>query len=153
MKRILFVCTGNICRSPTADGVARHLAAELGLAHRFEFDSAGTQAFHTGEKPDSRARNAALKRGYDLSGLRARQVCKEDFELFDLILAMDKGHLAWLRKNCPRHLRDRIEMFLAYSSRHFGEDVPDPYYGDSATFEFVLNLCEDAVREILRQHA
>lgn len=153
MKRILFVCTGNICRSPTADGVARHMAAQQGLANRFEFDSAGTHAYHSGEAPDPRAQKAAYSRGYDLSYLRARPVLPEDFELFDLILAMDKGHMTWLRRECPRHLHPRLEMFLDYSASHLGKDVPDPYYGTPAEFEFVLNLCEEAIRELLLQHA
>lgn len=149
MKRILFVCTGNICRSPTADGIARHLAAEMGLAHRFEFDSAGTHSWHTGEAPDPRAQTAARKRGYDLSGLRARPVLDGDFDSFDLILAMDKGHLVWLKRECPRHLHGKLDLFLNYSERHAGEDVGDPYYGGPEGFEEVLDQCEDAVRGIL----
>jgi protein-tyrosine phosphatase len=152
MKRILFVCTGNICRSPTADGIARQKATELGLAERFEFDSAGTHAYHTGEAPDLRAQTAARKRGYDLSRLRARPVLAEDFEFFDLILAMDKGHMTWLRRECPRHLHNRLEMFLDYTRDHIGEDLPDPYYGGADGFECVLDLCEEAVREILHRH-
>lgn len=153
MKRILFVCSGNICRSPTAEGIARHKAAELGLADRFEFDSAGTHAYHAGEAPDSRARRAAGKRGYELSGLRARPVLAEDFTSFDLILAMDKGHMVWLRRECPRHLHGRLGMFLDYSRMHPGEDVPDPYYGGPDGFEHVLDLCEEVTGEILRRHA
>ncbi|PLK49973.1 low molecular weight protein-tyrosine-phosphatase [Uliginosibacterium sp. TH139] len=153
MKRILFVCTGNICRSPTADGIARHLAAEQGLAKRFEFDSAGTHAYHAGEAPDPRAQNAARKRGYELADLRARPVVAEDFEHFDLILAMDKGHYVWLKRECPRHLHERIQMFLDYSATYPGHDVPDPYYGGPDGFEQVLDLCEEVIRELLSRNA
>jgi len=149
MKRILFVCTGNICRSPTADGIARHLAAQLGVADRFEFDSAGTQSYHTGEAPDRRAQAAARKRGYDLSGLRARPVRPDDFERFDLILAMDRGHYAWLRHQCPPHLQNRLVLFLAYSKSLPDGDLPDPYYGGEEGFELVLDLCEEVVHALL----
>lgn len=153
MKRILFVCTGNICRSPTADGIARNLAAERGVAAHFEFDSAGTHGYHVGEAPDARAQAAARQRGYDLSMLRARRVREDDFERFDLILAMDSGHYAWLRRQCPAHLQGRIGMFLDYADGHAGEDVPDPYYGGAEGFEQVLDLCEEAVEGILRRYA
>lgn len=151
--RILFICTGNICRSPTADGIARHLAAKQGQADRFEFDSAGTQAWHAGEAPDGRAQAAALRRGYDLSALRARPVCDEDFLHFDLILAMDRGHLAWLRRECSPEQRDRLALFMDFSTREPGVDVPDPYYGGDAGFEDVLDMCEDAIGELLRRFA
>lgn len=150
--KILFVCTGNICRSPTADGVARHLAAARGAEAGFEFDSAGTHGYHVGEAPDLRAQAAARKRGYDLSMLRARRVREDDFERFDLILAMDRGHLAWLKRQCPAHLQGRLALFLDYAASHLGEDVPDPYYGGSEGFEQVLEMCEEAVAEILRRH-
>ncbi|MBS1210843.1 MAG: phosphotyrosine protein phosphatase [Proteobacteria bacterium] len=150
MKRILFVCTGNICRSPTAEGVARHLAREMGLTG-FEFDSAGTHAYHTGEAPDMRAQKAARRRGYDLSGLRARTVMQEDFESFDLILAMDRGHLAWLQQICPEHLRHKLALFLKYSKMHANGEIEDPYYGGPAGFDRVLDQCEEAMREVFDQ--
>ncbi|MDQ7988149.1 MAG: low molecular weight protein-tyrosine-phosphatase [Candidatus Dactylopiibacterium sp.] len=153
MTRILFVCTGNICRSPTADGVARHLAHTLGVADRFEFDSAGTHAYHVGEAPDPRACKAARKRGYELGGLRARVFTGEDYDAFDLILAMDQGHLAWLLRECPREHRAKIRLFLDYSANHPGADVPDPYYDGPEAFERVLDMCEEAIREILRRQA
>lgn len=150
-KRILFVCTGNICRSPTAEGIAHHLAKMRGLADRFEFDSAGTHDYHVGEAPDRRASAAAKRRGYDLSALRARQVSVADFQRFDLILALDRGHLAWLAQRSPANARARLMLFLDLVPGHAGEDVPDPYYGGEAGFEHVLDLCEAAVEAVLAQ--
>lgn len=150
--RILFVCTGNICRSPTADGIARHLAERLGMQGELEFDSAGTHSYHTDEAPDPRAQRAARTRGYDLSRLRARPVLVEDFERFDLILAMDRGHLAWLRRQCPSEYRHKLAMFTAWSEHYRDADVPDPYYGGDTGFSEVLDMCEDAVHGILDQH-
>ena len=149
MKKILFVCTGNICRSPTAEGIARHMAQQQELAHLFEFDSAGTHSYHTGEAPDMRAQSAALKRGYDLSRLRARPVQLQDFEYFDLILAMDKGHLAYLQRQCPRGFQYKLDLFLNLSPAHAGMDVADPYYGGPAGFEEVLNQCETVIQALL----
>jgi protein-tyrosine phosphatase len=149
MRRILFICTGNICRSPTAEGVARHLAATLGVADRFVFDSAGTHAYHVGEPPDLRAQRAARGRGYDLSELRARTVTADDFERFDLILAMDRSHLEFLTRRCPPSLRNKIDLFLNQSSEYVGCDLEDPYYGGSEGFETVLDQCEAALRQLL----
>lgn len=153
VTRVLFVCTGNICRSPTAEGLARHLAASMGVAESFEFDSAGTHAYHVGEAPDLRARKAARARGYDLSALRARLVEPEDFERFDLILAMDRSHLTHLRRICPANLAHKIDLFLNQSSRYAGQDLHDPYYGDAGDFETVLDQCEDALREMFGKAA
>lgn len=152
MKRILFVCTGNICRSPTADGIARHWAERLGVLGEVEFDSAGTHAYHTGEAPDPRAQRAARSRGYDLSRLRARPVVPQDFERFDLILAMDRGHLVWLRRECPAEHRHKLSMFTAWSEHYRDADVPDPYYGGDDGFAEVLDICEDAVHGLLDEH-
>lgn len=152
MKRILFVCTGNICRSPTADGIARHWAERLGVQGEVEFDSAGTHAYHNGEAPDPRAQRAARARGYDLSRLRARPVMPQDFDRFDLILAMDRGHLVWLRRECPAEHRHKVAMFTAWSERYRDLDVPDPYYGGDDGFESVLDMCEDAVHGLLDEH-
>lgn len=151
MTRVLFVCTGNICRSPTAEGLARHWAHALGVADEFEFDSAGTQAYHSGEAPDLRTQAAALRRGYDLSALRARPVLDEDFERFDLILAMDKSHLLWLRQRCPADFVHKLDLFLSYAGDGFAREVSDPYYGGAAGFEVVLDQCEVAVRGLLRR--
>ena len=152
MKRILFVCTGNICRSPTADGIARHWVNRLGLQGEVEIDSAGTHAWHNGERPDPRAQKFARQRGYDLSGLQARPVLPQDFEKFDLIVAMDQSHAVWLRRECPAEHQHKIAMFLDFAERHPRGDVPDPYYGDDAGFELVLEMCEDAVQGILDQY-
>lgn len=151
MIRILFVCTGNICRSPSAEGIARQLATKLGVAHHFEFDSAGTHSYHTGEAPDERAQRAAHQHGYDLSDLRARPVTPEDFERFDRILAMDKGHLVWLRRACPPRWHHKLELLLDYSPAHAGQDLVDPYYGETEDFDRVIELCEIAIRGLLTQ--
>ncbi len=139
--KLLLVCTGNICRSPTAEGVLRRLAQEAGLA--LEVDSAGTHGWHAGEPPDERAQAHALRRGYDLSRLRARRIEPGDFARFDLILAMDRGHLRLLRERCPRGHAGKLRLFLD------GRDVPDPYYGGAEAFEQVLDLVEDAARSLL----
>ena len=146
--KILFVCTGNICRSPTAEGVARALSRQHGL--EIEFDSAGIEGYHAGEAPDSRAQKSAARRGYDLSELRARKIDAADFLRFDLILAMDRGHLAGLKHSCPPARRDRIKLFLDYLPGSEGEEIHDPYYGGEAGFEHVLDLCEDASEALLR---
>lgn len=152
MKRILFVCTGNICRSPTAHGIAHHWAAKLGMHGELEIDSAGTHAYHDGEPPDPRAQRAAKRRGYELSRLRARPVLPEDFERFDLIIAMDKGHMVWLRRQCPSEHHHKLAMFLSFAERFQAGDVPDPYYGGEDGFEQVLDMCEDAVQGILDKY-
>ena len=150
MTRILFVCMGNICRSPTAEGVARALAERQGLAQNYEFDSAGTHDYHIGEPPDRRSQAAALARGIDLSKLRARQVAAEDFERFDLILAMDRANLGWLIQRCPETQQHKLQLLLDYAKNHPEEEVPDPYYGGSRGFEHVLDLVEDAARGLLQ---
>ena len=145
MKRrsILFVCTGNICRSPTAEGVLRHLAAKKGLELRIE--SAGLGDWHVGQPPDERAQNHARTRGYDLSAQRARQVTLRDFEEFDLILAMDRGHLRALQRMAPAQHHAKIRLFAPES------DVPDPYYGGAEGFERVLDLVEKRCRALLQE--
>jgi protein-tyrosine phosphatase len=142
--KVLIVCTGNICRSPTAEGVLRHAAARRGLADRIEVRSAGTHDYHVGEGPDPRSVRHAHKRGYDLSALRASQVSREDFLEFDYILAMDEGHLRILRGMEPAGARARLSLFLDASSRWPGEDVPDPYYGGPDGFERVIDMVEEA---------
>lgn len=133
---ILFVCTGNICRSPTAEGVLRHQLAAMGLADRVHVDSAGVQGWHAGEAPDERSQDHALKRGYELGDQRARALRTDDFERFDLLIAMDSGHLRELRRRCPAALQHRISLLP-------GEvEVPDPYYGGADGFEQVLDLLE-----------
>jgi protein-tyrosine phosphatase len=147
--RVLFVCTGNICRSPTAEGVARGLALQHGVEHMFEFDSAGTHDYHVGEPPDPRTIAAATKRGYDLAPLRARRVTEFDFILFDRVLAMDRGHLELLRRSCPPAHHGKLGLFLEFSDRLDTDEVPDPYYGDARGFEHVLDLVEDAATEMI----
>lgn len=143
MTKVLFVCTGNICRSPTAEGVLRHLAAEEGI--ELHIESAGIGDWHVGHAPDERAQHHAKGRGYDLSALRARQVRPSDFDEFDLILAMDRGHLRSLERMAPREHRHKVRLFVA------DRDVPDPYYGGPEGFERVLDLVEAACRDLLRK--
>jgi protein-tyrosine phosphatase len=145
MKRrsILFVCTGNICRSPTAEGVLRHLAKKEGIELRIE--SAGLGDWHIGQPPDERALHHARTRGYDLSAQRARQVQPRDFEDFDMILAMDRGHLRSLERMAPREHRAKIRLFVE------GRDVPDPYYGGPESFEHVLDLVEARCASLLSE--
>ena len=148
--RVLMVCTGNICRSPTAEGVLRTLAArEEGRGRRFVIDSAGTTAYHVGEPPDERSQAHALRRGHDLSAQRARQVEPEDFRRFDWILAMDRGHLQALRRQAPVLVHDRIRLLLDFAPGLAGRDVPDPYYGGDAGFETVLDLIEAGCKGFL----
>jgi protein-tyrosine phosphatase len=150
---ILFVCMGNICRSPTAEGVFRHMARQAGLEERFEIDSAGTHAYHVGKAPDARAQEAARRRGYDLSGLRGRQVCLADFAHFDLLLAMDRENLQNLLSVCPPEQRHKVRLLLEYSREFEEKEVPDPYYGGTQGFERVLDMVEDAAQGLLEQLA
>ena len=147
--KILFVCLGNICRSPTAEGVFRAVAARDAPDLVIEVDSAGTAGYHIGEPPDPRTRQAASRRGYDLSPLRARIVEPGDFEEFDLILAMDRENLSVLRRRAPREFHDRIRLFLEFAPQSGTVEVPDPYYGGPNGFEEVLDLVEDATRGLL----
>lgn len=143
--RVLFVCTGNICRSPTAAGVFAHFVREAGLAESIHVESAGTHDYHAGEAPDRRAQDHARRRGYDLSALRARQVRRRDFEEFDVIVAMDRGHLTILEDNCPDEQRAKLRMLVR------GRDVPDPYYGGPEGFERVLDLIEAGCLALLSE--
>ncbi len=146
---VLIVCTGNICRSPTGEGVLRHLAKERGLAGRVRVASAGTHDYHVGEAPDPRSVKHALKRGYDLSAQRAMQVEKRHFEEFDYVLAMDRGHLRILGQIQPPGSRAKLGLFLEASATSKGEDMPDPYYGGDAGFEQVLDMVEEAAQRWL----
>ncbi len=149
MTRVLFVCTGNICRSPTAEGVARHFIQTGGLADLVEVDSAGTNGYHAGEAPDPRTRKVAKQRGYDLSDLRARKLEVFDFQRFDLILAMDRGHLEVMHRLCPEVYRPRLKLFMEYAKGSEFEEVPDPYYGGPRGFDVVLDMCESGVQGLL----
>jgi protein-tyrosine phosphatase len=147
--RILFVCMGNICRSPTAEGVFRRLVRERAPERLIEIDSAGTHDYHVGEPPDTRAIAAAARRGIDLKSLRARQVSVADFEHFDLVLAMDRLNHATLLELAPAEFHERIRLFMEFAGDSDVEDVPDPYYGGPLGFEQVLDLAEEAAAGLL----
>ncbi len=140
---------GNICRSPTADGVMRHKVAARRWGHLIEVDSAGTHAYHVGEAPDRRSQQHARLRGYDLSMLRARQLTPEDFETSDLVLVMDWDNLALAEALCPVTLRSKLRRLTEFCTRHDSPVVPDPYYGGAQGFEHVLDLVEDACEGLL----
>jgi protein-tyrosine phosphatase len=148
--KILFVCLGNICRSPTAEVVFRTIAAREAPELALEVDSAGTAGYHAGEPADRRTREAAARRGYDLSSRRARIVEPGDFERFDLILAMDRQNLSVLERRAPPHARGRLRMFLEFAPEAGATEVPDPYYGGPNGFEDVLDLIEAASRGLYR---
>ncbi|HYE00880.1 MAG TPA: low molecular weight protein-tyrosine-phosphatase, partial [Alphaproteobacteria bacterium] len=146
IARVLFVCTGNICRSPTAEAVFRHMVEAAGLAGRIEADSAGTHGYHLGEAPDPRAVEHGARRGYDLAPLRARTVDRQDFQDFDLLLAMDRAHLAWLQRLAPQGLAHKAKLFLDFAPGIHPLDMPDPYYGEAEDFEYVIDLAEAAAK-------
>lgn len=146
---VLFVCMGNICRSPTAHGVFESLVSQQGLQDVILVESAGTGSWHVGEPPDRRAQQAALQRGYELGQLRARQVAAEDFTRFDYLLAMDSDNLAELEAMKPRTFEGELKLFLDYASGDCEREVPDPYYGGAGGFERVLGLVENAAAGLL----
>ncbi len=147
--RILMVCLGNICRSPTAQGVMEALAQQANLP--LEVDSAGTYGGHAGERPDSRSQQAARLRGYDLSGQRARQIQRQDFYRFDLICAMDTSNLRNIQQLCPADGTAELRLLGEYSQQWYGQPIPDPYYGGASGFDDVLNRVEDACRGIVER--
>lgn len=149
MTRILFICTGNICRSPTAEGVANKYIINNALQYLIKVDSAGTHSYHVGEPPDPRTREAAMKRGIDLSARRARKVVPEDFERFDLLLAMDNENLAWLKRASRPEYHDKLRLFMSYASHFVTDEVPDPYYGGGQGFELVLDMIENAAQGLI----
>ena len=142
---------GNICRSPTAEGVFRRLAAERAPGVEIEVDSAGTHDYHVGDPPDPRSIAAAARRGVDLRQLRARSVREEDFERFDLIIAMDRLNRETLLERSPAPFRERIRLFMEFAGDQDVEDVPDPYYGGAPGFERVLDLAEEAAAGLLEE--
>jgi protein-tyrosine phosphatase len=148
-RQVLFVCTGNICRSPTAEGVFRTLVARDGLADRIATASAGTHGYHIGDPPDPRAIAHARRRGYDLSALRARRLHTSDFERYDLLVACDAGHQVFLSRLAPHDRRGRVALLMDYAPELGLKEVPDPYYGGAADFEHVLDIIEPAAAGLL----
>ncbi len=142
--KLLFVCMGNICRSPLAEGVFLHHAEQANISHQIETDSAGTHAYHIGEPPDPRSQSIAINHQIDISRQRARKVAELDFEYFDYILAMDQDNFDILIDACPETFRHRIHLFLSFAPESDHQDVPDPYYGGSFGFERVFDLVTDA---------
>lgn len=148
--RVLFVCLGNICRSPTAHGVFQKFVDQAGLSADITVDSAGTSNWHIDEAPDRRSSEAALAAGYDLSSLRGRQVARKDFEKFDYILAMDESNLADLEELCPSSFSGHLGLFLEFARNKNYQEVPDPYHGGEEGFGLVLSLIEDASAGLLK---
>lgn len=148
---VVFVCTGNICRSPTAEGIFRKLVNDAGLSGRIVVDSAGTHGYHIGEPPDPRTQEAAAQRGYDLSRLRARKFQREDFQRFDLVLAMDRDNHGILARLAQPSAGHRLRMMMEYASQFQETEVPDPYYGGPEGFDRVLDMLEDAARGLLEE--
>ncbi len=146
---VLFVCMGNICRSPSADGVFRQKISDLGLQTQVHVDSAGTHNYHPGSPPDARSQEAAARRGYDLSLLRARKIAAPDYASFDLILSMDENNLLLLKDDCPDEYRHKLRRLTDFCKKYSATQVPDPYYGGDAGFETVLDLVEDACDGLL----
>lgn len=147
--RVLMVCMGNICRSPTAHGVLEKLVADAGLAGRIHVDSAGTHDYHVGAAPDERAQRHARQRGYELGGQRARQLTRRDFSEFDLVLVMDAQNERAARAMCPPARAAKLRRLTEFCTRSATDEVPDPYYGGAADFEAVLDLTEDACAGLL----
>ena len=151
MVKVLFVCMGNICRSPTAEGVFRHLVQQAKASDFITVDSAGTHAYHVGEPPDTRSLSTAQSRNIDMTKQRARRVDVTDFEEFDHILAMDKNNHQQLIDICPPHLKHKVELFMSYASEFDDTEVPDPYYGGARGFDHVFDLVEDASRGLINK--
>jgi len=151
MVNVLFVCLGNICRSPTAEGVFRALVEREGYAGRIACDSAGTGAWHIGNPPDGRATETAARRGVDLSGLRARQATPADFERFDYVVAMDRSNADNLRRLASRGFEDRVRLMMSFAPELAIDEVPDPYYGAGDGFERVLDMIEAASGGLLAE--
>lgn len=149
--KVLFVCMGNICRSPTAEGVFTEQVKKAQLEHLIEIDSAGTHAYHVGEGPDSRSQKTALKRGVNLSGIRARRVESADFENFDYVLAMDRDNYQGLEAICPSGAEYKLQLFLSFAPNLEYDEVPDPYYGGPTGFEQVLDMIEEASEGLLQE--
>jgi len=149
MVKVLFVCLGNICRSPTAHGVFEKLVQDEAMSHLIEVDSAGTAAYHVGNEPDRRAQQAARRRGIELSHLRARQAVADDFYEFDYVLAMDHENYHNLARICPTGMEHKLQLFLEYAHDFSEEAVPDPYYGGADGFEYVLDMVQNGAEGLL----
>lgn len=149
--RVLFVCMGNICRSPLAHGLFEQMVREAGLAEKILVDSAGTHAYHVGQPPDLRSQETARRRGVDLSGQRARRVSEKDFEDFDYVLAMDKDNYLMLEEICPPGCESKLRLFLEFAPELPETEVPDPYYGGASGFERVYDLVDMAARGLLKE--
>lgn len=149
MTKVLFVCMGNICRSPSAEGVFRHMVNDAGLSDVVSVDSAGTHAFHLGEAPDARAVSAARKRGYDMTQREARQVTQEDYREFDLILGMDWENLSAMQQQCPKAYQHKLMLLMRFANDFEEATVPEPYYGGPEGFGKVLDYLEDACQGVL----
>ncbi len=146
---VLFVCSGNICRSPTAQGIFESVLDKKGFLEAVKVDSAGLNKLHTGESPDKRAQRCAISHGYDISGQKTRSVKETDFADFDYILAMDKNHLTLLKRYCPEEHEHKMNLFLEFTKGLLDKEVPDPYYGKKQDFDNVLKLCEMGVKSLL----
>lgn len=151
MIKILFVCTGNICRSPSAEAVLRHYISQSGCSTQWFIDSAGTHGYHVGEAPDSRAQSAAKKRGINMAGIKARKVIADDFVKFDHIVAMDQGHYRLLEAIAPEESKATLSLFLDYFPKADSKDVPDPYYDGDEAFEFVLDILEQGTIHLIEK--
>lgn len=148
---VLFVCSGNICRSPTAEGVFRAMAEQAGLASRLDIDSAGIGGWHAGEAPDRRAQETTLARGIDIGAQRARQVTAADFDRFHYLVGMDRSHRRALLKLAPNGRADRVRLFMDFAPQMATRDVPDPYYGALGGFEHVFGLIEAGADGLVRE--
>ncbi len=154
MKKILFVCTGNICRSPTAEAIARHKAKQLGLSEKFVFDSAGTDGFHVGELPDKRSVKTGEERGISFAGISARKISAEDFEKFDFLMCMDRSHYAKLLRMAPEKYQNKVQLFLQFceAENKWDDEVIDPYYKSSGAFDEVFDVIDLALENMFIPH-